>query len=73
LPSQLPPQFSGAQVTDGGFHIDVSQRDEIPGLIDALHGAGVKIYEVHQYHASLEEAFLRTMGDADAHGIGGTQ
>lgn len=73
LPSQLPRELERAKREDGGLRIDVSSRDEVPQLIDALRDAGVSVYEVQAYRASLEEAFLRTMDSANAHGVGGTQ
>ncbi|MBK8206849.1 MAG: ABC transporter ATP-binding protein [Planctomycetes bacterium] len=73
LPAQLPQLLEGAAREDGGFKFSVKDRDEIPALIDALRDAGVKIYEVEQYHASLEEAFLQIVEDGDAMGVGGQQ
>jgi ABC-2 type transport system ATP-binding protein len=73
LPEQLPKALEGATLTEHGCEVAVADREAVPGLIDALREAGIKIYEVQQYHASLEEAFLRAMDDADAHGVGGQQ
>ncbi|MBE7490280.1 MAG: ABC transporter ATP-binding protein [Planctomycetes bacterium] len=73
LPSQLPPLLAGLQREDHGFRIAVADREEIPRLIDALRDSGVAIYGVEQYHASLEEAFLRVMDDGNHHGVGGTR
>jgi ABC-2 type transport system ATP-binding protein len=73
LPEQLPKELEGATRTEHGCEVAVADREAVPGLIDVLCDAGVKIYEVEQYHASLEEAFLRAMDDADAHGVGGQQ
>ncbi len=73
LPAELPAALHGATLEDGGFLVDLPDREAVTGLIDALRAAGVSIYEVQQYHASLEEAFLRTMDDANAHDVGGRQ
>jgi ABC-2 type transport system ATP-binding protein len=73
LPEQLPQGLERALRDDGGFLIDVASREEVPKLIDSLRQAGIGVYEVQAYHASLEEAFLRTMDSANAHGVGGTQ
>ncbi|MBX3460116.1 MAG: ABC transporter ATP-binding protein [Planctomycetes bacterium] len=73
LPAELPAIVNGAERDDGGFKCSVANRDEIPALIDALRGSGVRIYEVEQYHASLEEAFLQILEDGHATGVGGRQ
>lgn len=73
LPAELPANITGAERDDGGFKCSVANRDEIPALIDALRGSGVRIYEVEQYHASLEEAFLQILEDGHATGVGGRQ
>lgn len=73
LPQNLPPALAEARREDGGFRIGVSSLDQTSVLIDVLRGAGVAIYGVEQYHASLEEAFLKVMDDGNFHGVGGTQ
>jgi ABC-2 type transport system ATP-binding protein len=73
LPAPLPPGFERTRPDDGGIIVSVRDREEIPGLIDALRRENVPVYEVMQYHASLEEAFLQIMGDGDHEGVGGAQ
>jgi ABC-2 type transport system ATP-binding protein len=73
LPEQMPRGLEEAVRDHDGFEIAVADREQVPRLIDALREAGIRIYEVEQYHASLEETFLRAMDDADAHGVGGAQ
>jgi ABC-2 type transport system ATP-binding protein len=73
LPDSLPEGFAEATRSDHGLEVSVENREEIPGLIDALRGAGIAVYEVEQYHASLEEAFLRVMDDGEHRGVGGQQ
>lgn len=73
LPQTLPPQLAGLQREEQGFRISVGNREEIPRLVDALRDSGVAVYGIEQYHASLEEAFLRLMDDGNHHGIGGRQ
>lgn len=73
LPDSLPREFEEAIRRDHGLEVSVENREEIPGLIDVLRGAGIKIYGVEQYHASLEEAFLRVMHDGEHRGVGGQQ
>ncbi|MCA8937178.1 MAG: ABC transporter ATP-binding protein [Planctomycetes bacterium] len=73
LPDTLPRGFENATRRDYGLDIDVESRDEIPGLIDSLRDAGIPIYEVEHFHASLEEAFLRVMDDGQHAGVGGQQ
>lgn len=73
LPQSLPPILAGLQREDHGFRISVADREDIPRVIDALRDTGVAIYGVEQYHASLEEAFLRLMDDGNHHGVGGRQ
>lgn len=67
------PALAGATPIEGGFSISVGDREEIPALIDSLREAGVKVYEVEHYHASLEEAFLHIMDDGEHRGVGGQQ
>jgi ABC-2 type transport system ATP-binding protein len=73
LPAQMPRGFEHMRPEDGGIIVSVQDREEIPVLIDRLREADVPIYEVTQYHASLEEAFLQIMTDGDHEGIGGAQ
>ncbi len=73
LPATLPPALAQARRTDDGFRIDLASISEVPALIDTLRAASVPVYGVEQYHASLEEAFLKVMDDGNAHGVGGTQ
>lgn len=73
LPAQLPAGLEGAERNDKGFNISVGGREEVPALIDKLREAGVPIYEVEQYHASLEEAFLQIMDAGEHRGVGGQQ
>jgi len=67
------PVLEGATPIEGGFSISVGDREEIPALLDTLREAGVKVYEVEHYHASLEEAFLHIMDDGEHRGVGGQQ
>lgn len=73
LPATLPPLLQGVEVRDGGFRISVAGREQVTAVIDALRALDVPIYEVQQYHASLEEAFLRIMDDGEHTGVGGQQ
>jgi len=73
LPQALPAALAGIQREEHGFRIAVADREDIPRLVDALRDTGVAIYGVEQYHASLEEAFLKLMDDGNHHGIGGKQ
>lgn len=73
LPAELPAGFETATRRDYGMDLAVHNREEIPALIDALRAADIAIYEVEQYHASLEEAFLRVMDDGHHVGVGGQQ
>jgi hypothetical protein len=69
----MPAVLAGAEKIEQGFKISVGGREEIPGVVDALRDAGIAIYELEQYHASLEEAFLQIMGDGEHEGVGGQQ
>lgn len=69
----LPAGFEGAEVRDGDVLVQVSNREETNTLIDRLRAAGIAIYEVQQWHASLEEAFLAIMEDGEHMGIGGVK
>ncbi|MCA8916973.1 MAG: ABC transporter ATP-binding protein [Planctomycetes bacterium] len=73
LPSSLPELLAEANAIEGGFNITVGDREQIPVLIDELRKLNVKIYEVEQYHASLEEAFLQIMDEGEHKGVGGQQ
>lgn len=73
LPSELPNLKGDVTRIDGGLDVAVPDREEVPALIDALRDAGIKIYEVQQHHASLEEAFLDIMKKGDHHGVGGVK
>jgi ABC-2 type transport system ATP-binding protein len=73
LPQTLPEPCVNARRHDYGLELQVADREQVPAVIDALRGAGVKIYEVQQHHASLEEAFLEIMQDGAHQGVGGVQ
>lgn len=73
LPQQLPPLLQDMRREEGGFRVAVADREDIPRVIDALRDTGVAIYGVEQFHASLEEAFLKVMDDGNHHGVGGKQ
>ena len=73
LPERLPEPLQGLERKDGGFEISVSDREQIPVVINELIAINVKIYEVEQYHASLEEAFLQIMDAGEHRGVGGAQ
>lgn len=73
LPQPLPALPGPIQQQDGSFLAGVRSPEEIPHWIDALRTAGIAIYGVEQYHASLEEAFLKLMDKGDYHGVGGRQ
>jgi ABC-2 type transport system ATP-binding protein len=73
LPSALPAALQGAERVDQGFNISVKDREEVPALIDELRNAGIAIYEIEQYHASLEEAFLQIMDEGNHRDVGGRE
>lgn len=71
LPETLPAGFESAEVKGEHLFVRVSDREEVSLMIDRLRAVGVSIYEVQQWHASLEEAFLQIMEDGEHMGIGG--
>lgn len=73
LPEVLPSGIGEAIRIEGGLEVAVGGREEVPGLIDSLRAAGIKIYEVQQHHASLEEAFLNIMNQGEHRGVGGVK
>lgn len=73
LPDDLPAAFDGLEPIVGGFRIGVPDREHVTTLIDELRRRDVKIYEVEQWHASLEEAFMQIMDEGEHAGVGGQQ
>ena len=73
LPDELPGFLAGAKLIEGGMDVAVATREDIPAVIDSLRNAGIKIYEVQQHHASLEEAFLDIMNQGEHKGVGGVK
>lgn len=73
LPEVLPSGIGEAIRIEGGLEVAVGGREEVPGMIDSLRAAGIKIYEVQQHHASLEEAFLNIMNQGEHRGVGGVK
>jgi ABC-2 type transport system ATP-binding protein len=73
LPAEMPRGFENSRKDDDGLIVSVKDKEDVPVLIDALRDAGVPVYEVIQYHASLEEAFLQIMDGGGDEGVGGAQ
>ena len=48
----------------GRLHIRPVPREAVPDLLDALHGAGIPVYELRRLEPTLEEVYLAIHGRA---------
>jgi ABC-2 type transport system ATP-binding protein len=63
---QALPQVAAIQKQDHRLIIDLLAETDTASLVSILVGAGAQVEEVHRSKASLEEVFLKLVGERDA-------
>jgi len=63
---QAHPQVAAIQKQDHHLMIDLLAETDTADLVNILVGAGAQIEEVHRSKASLEEVFLKLVGEQNA-------